>query len=139
MSAPDAQLRAALDAALRADAGVRAVLGDPVRLFEVRDSRAAWPHASWGRCETSQGGADGVSLLDCRLNLDIWCRDSDPAPVLAAMRTALAGVSPELPPPWTLVSLSPVYSDVFTTSDRRIRRGLIRLRALLGRVDANTL
>ena len=139
MSAPEVQLRAALDALLRADDGVRAVLGDPVRLSDVRDTRAAWPHASWGRGEVSQGGADGVSLLDCRLNLDIWCRDNDPAPVLGAVRTALAGVAPELPPPWTLVSLNPVYSDVFTTTDRRVRRGLIRVRALLGRVDANTL
>ena len=77
MSAPDADLIAALTAAMLADDAVKAVLGDPVRLYAERSRSAAYPHASWGRSET-------------------LARDAD-------------------------------------ERDRRVKRGIIRLRAVMGR------
>lgn len=133
MSAPETELRAALETALRADPGVRAVLGDPLRLFEARDPRAPYPHASWGRAESRETGADGVRMIEHRLSLEIWCRDQDPMPLVGTVRAAIAAAEIGLPAPWTLVSLVPAYSDVFATRDRRLRRGLVRLRALMGR------
>ena len=133
MSAPDADLIAALTAAMAGDAAVMAVLGDPVRLFAERSRSAAYPHASWGRSETLARDADDVTLIEHRLTLEIWCRDSDAHAITGQLREALRGLDPELPDPWTLVLLAPAYSDVFATRDRRVKRGIIRLRAVMGR------
>jgi len=134
MSAPEAELIAALTAAMLADGAVKAVLGDPVRLFSERSRNAAYPHASWGRSETLARDADDVTLIEHRLTLEIWCRDGDAHAITGQLREALRGLDPVLPAPWTLVLLAPAYSDVFATRDRRVKRGLIRLRAVMGRV-----
>ena len=133
MSAPDADLIAALTAAMAGDAAVMAVLGDPVRLFAERSRSAAYPHASWGRSETLARDADDVTLIEHRLTLEIWCRDSDAHAITGQLREALRGLDPDLPAPWTLVLLAPAYSDVFATRDRRVKRGIIRLRAVMGK------
>ncbi|WP_338245611.1 DUF3168 domain-containing protein [Maricaulis maris] len=126
-------LRAALETGFAADPAVMARLGDPLRLYQSRAHRAAYPHASWSRVETVETGADGVRLLDVRLGLDVWQRDSDPGPVLDALADAvIALATPDLPAPWHLVTLHPTYRDVFATRDRRLRRGVLRVRAVLG-------
>ena len=114
VSAPEADLIAALTTAMAGDAAVMAVLGDPVRIFTERSRSAAYPHASWGRSET-------------------LARDSDAHAITGQLREALRGLDPDLPAPWTLVLLAPAYSDVFATRDRRVKRGIIRLRAVMGR------
>lgn len=133
VSAPDADLIAALTTAMAGDAAVMAVLGDPVRIFAERSRSAAYPHASWGRSETLARDADDVTLIEHRLSLEIWCRDGDAHAITGQLREALRGLDPVLPEPWTLVLLAPAYSDVFATRDRRVKRGLIRLRAMMGR------
>ena len=138
MSAPEADLIAALSAAMLADGAVKAVLGDPVRLFSERSRAAAYPHASWGRSETLARDADEVTLIEHRLGLEIWCRDGDAHAITGQLRESLRGLDPVLPEPWTLVLLAPAYSDVFATRDRRVKRGLIRLRAVMGRTDSPT-
>ena len=132
MSAPDADLIAALTTAMLGDAAVKTVLGDPVRLFAERSRSAAYPHASWGRSETLARDADDVTLIEHRLTLEIWCRDGDAHATTGQLREALRGLDPVLPDPWTLVLLAPAYSDVFATRDRRVKRGIIRLRAVMG-------
>jgi hypothetical protein len=131
VTGPDAQVRAVLAAALMADASVQAVLGHPVRLYEARSTSAPYPHASWGRTETTSRDADGVQLIETRLSLDVWGRDEEVLEVTGAVRGALRAMDLDLPEPWTLVSLMPVYSDHFTTRIQRIRRGLIRLKAVM--------
>ena len=133
VSAPEAELIAALTTAMAGDAAVMAVLGDPVRIFTERSRSAAYPHASWGRSETLARDADDVTLIEHRLTLEIWCRDSDAHAITGQLREALRGLDPDLPAPWTLVLLAPAYSDVFATRDRRVKRGIIRLRAVMGR------
>ncbi|OLF72284.1 hypothetical protein AWH62_10630 [Maricaulis sp. W15] len=125
-------LREALTAQFASDPAVMILLGDPIRLYEERSARAAFPHASWGRIESHESGADDVRLLDIRLTLDIWHRDGDPDPVVAALADAVASASPDLPAPWRLISLTPTYRDVFATRDRRLKRGLLRVRAVAG-------
>ena len=136
MSAPESELRAAIEAAMRSDASVQAVLGDPVRLYETRSHEAAYPHASWGRAQSQARDADGATLIEHRLTLEVWCRDADAGAVTGQLRAALLGLDIALPESWSLLSLMPVYTDVFATKHRRITRGVIRLRALMGRVDA---
>ncbi|WP_417482985.1 DUF3168 domain-containing protein [Maricaulis sp.] len=138
MSAPDADLITALTTAMAGDSAVKAVLGDPVRLFAERSRSAAYPHASWGRSETLARDADDVALIEHRLSLEIWCRDGDPHAITGQLREALRGLDPELPEPWTLVLLAPAYSDVFATRDRRVKRGIIRLRAVMGCISTSS-
>lgn len=136
MSAPETALREAIEIAMRADAGVQAVLGDPVRLYETRSREAGYPHASWGRAQSQARDADGATLIEHRLTLEVWCRDADAGAVTGQLRAALRGLDIALPAGWALLSLMPVYTDVFATKHRRITRGVIRLRALMGRADA---
>lgn len=128
-------LRAALTAHFASDPAVMILLGDPIRLYDERSTRAAYPHASWGRIETVESGADGVRLLEVRLGLDVWSRDGQPGPVLDALSDIVTTAKlPDLPEPWRLISLTPAYRDVFSTRQRRLKRGLLRLRAEVGGV-----
>lgn len=127
-------LREALTAQFASDPAVMILLGDPIRLYDERSTRAAFPHASWGRIETHESGADGVRLLEVRLGLDVWYRDGEPGPVLDALADSVAAAAlPDLPGPWRLISLTPAYRDVFATRERRLKRGLLRVRAVMGR------
>jgi hypothetical protein len=135
VSGPGEALKAALETVLRADAGVTAQLGVPLRIFPERSNQAGYPHASWGRAQVRDRGASGVLLLDYRQTLDIWLRDGVALDLVDAVRVALTGVKPELSGGWRLVSLSPAYADLFTTTHSRVRRGLVRVHALIARDD----
>lgn len=133
MTSPVEALREALTAQFASDPAVMILLGDPIRLYDERSTRAAFPHASWGRIETHESGADDVRLLEVRLGLDVWYRDGDPGPVLDALADSVtAAALPDLPEPWRLITLTPAYRDVFSTRERRLKRGLLRLRAVVG-------
>ncbi|WP_417487746.1 DUF3168 domain-containing protein [Maricaulis sp.] len=133
MTSPVEALREALTAQFASDPVVMILLGDPIRLYDERSTRAAFPHASWGRIETHESGADGVRLLEVRLGLDVWYRDGEPGPVLDALADSVtAAALPDLPEPWRLITLTPAYRDVFATRERRLKRGLLRLRAVVG-------
>ena len=134
MSAPEDALRAALTANLSANPDVGAVLGMPARLLETVSADAAYPYASWGRVETRNRDAETLELIECRMTLDVWCRDQHPSEVTGVLRTAIAEAEIQLADPWTLIALAPVYCDVFSTRDRRVRRGLVRLRAVVSRL-----
>ncbi|WP_203294231.1 tail completion protein gp17 [Maricaulis parjimensis] len=135
MSGPGDALKTALETVLRSDAGVTAQLGVPLRIFPERSHQAGYPHASWGRAQVRDRGASGVLLLDYRQTLDIWLRDGVALDLVDAVRVALTGVKPELAAPWRLVSLAPAYADLFTTTHSRVRRGLVRVHALIARDD----
>jgi len=133
VTSPVEALREALTAQFASDPAVMILLGDPIRLYDERSTRAAFPHASWGRIETHESGADDVRLLEVRLGLDVWYRDGDPGPVLDALADSVtAAALPDLPEPWRLITLTPAYRDVFSTRERRLKRGLLRLRAVVG-------
>ncbi|WP_300529558.1 DUF3168 domain-containing protein [Maricaulis sp.] len=123
-------IRAAVETALAANAGARALLGDPLRLAASRSRHLAFPHASWGRMTLLSRGAEGVDLTECRLTLDVWCRDGDAAAVTGQLRSILRDLSPVMPAGTVLMTLEPVYTDVFQTANPRIQRGLVRLRVL---------
>ena len=135
MSGPGEALKAALEGVLQAGAAVTAQLGTPLRIHPQRSSQAGYPHASWGRAQVRDRGASGVLLLDYRQTLDIWLRDGVALDLVDTVRVALTGVKPELGPGWRLVSLSPAYADLFTTTHTRVRRGLVRVHALIARDD----
>ncbi len=130
-------LQLALADRLAATPAVTNALGDPLRLFEERNRRAAFPHASWGGSAISERGAEGVRLLEVRLTLDVWHRDASPAALLGGLVDAIAAAPLlDLPGPYSLISLAPAYRDVFTTPERRLKRGLLRIKALVGGIPS---
>ena len=131
MNSAEKALQTALQAMLAADPDVSDLLGSPLRLYAQRSRSAAYPNASWGRVERQDRSADQADLGEYRLTLDVWCRDQDPHDLVGLLRSVLRRADITLPAPWRVLSVMPVYSDVFQTTHSRLRRGVIRLRALV--------
>ncbi|MFY0637068.1 DUF3168 domain-containing protein [Maricaulis maris] len=125
-------LQIALATRFAATPALTNVLGDPLRLFEERNRRAAFPHASWGSASVSETGVDTTRLVEIRLTLDVWQRDIAPRAVLAALADTVANAADiDLPAPWRLIHITPAYRDIFIAPERRLKRGLLRVKAVL--------
>ena len=131
MSGAEAVLRDALTSWLEADAGVQAVLGNPVRINLTPEDERIRPFAAWGRCETRPLDAQDVRLEEVRLTLQLSVRAEDGLEATGALREALGHAAPVLPAPWRLVRIQPVFSDVLRTRSIGLMRGVIRLLALV--------
>ncbi|XBQ16290.1 MAG: DUF3168 domain-containing protein [Oceanicaulis sp.] len=126
----------ALIAALKADPGVQAALGDPARVYDRAPRGAAFPFVSLGRGETEPLDADGLDLVDHRLTVHVWGRREDPAALkdaVGAVRSVLHQGSLSLDPPFTCVLARVVYADMFTGPDGATLHGVVRVRALVER------
>lgn len=85
--------------AIKADAGLMAVLGNPVRVSEDLPVQAAFPYLVLTNCSQKEGGAKGVSLLVLEVGFKVISRNkggSEVRAILAALRTALHEASPAL-------------------------------------------
>jgi hypothetical protein len=131
---PETALQNAVLAQLSADAGVKAALGDPARVYATAPSGARFPYMSVGRGESEPADGSGVDLIDHRLTLHIWGRRDDRDAVkdaLGAVRSALHQADLTLPAPFTCPLCRVVYADLFTGADGRTLHGVVRVRALL--------
>jgi hypothetical protein len=129
--------KAAVLARLAADAGLKAALGDPARVFDSAPGGAAFPYLSCGRSRTEPFDADGAGLVDHRLSLLIRARAEDRESLRAAVgavRDALHGAE-IAGGGWRAVVCRVVYADAFESSAGRIAGGVVRLRALLERSE----
>ena len=131
MIAPDTRLRKAIADALAGHAEAQALFGHPLRLMERADRHSLYPYLSWGRAQLTDKSANGVDLVEARLDLQVWVREGDARALVGALRSILRRLDITPPVPWSLISLMPVYSDAFSTHRPGTRRGLIRLRALM--------
>ncbi len=130
---PETAFRDALIEHLSADAGVRAVLGDPPRLYDRAPGGVAFPFLTVGRGETAPVDAD-TGLLDHRLTLHVWGRRDDRdvvRDILGAVRTTLHEAELALAGPHRCVLCRIVYADLFTGPDGRTLHGVVRARALM--------
>lgn len=85
MSDPLGALQAAAYAALAADPAVKAALGDPARIYDVKaDKGAEYPYATLGRSDESNGVAPDACGTEAMLAVDIWYRDGGALPAKAA-------------------------------------------------------
>ena len=62
MSEHENALQKALIAHLRADAALKALLGDPARIWDEAPRGAGYPHLLIGRCESRPVEADGCGV-----------------------------------------------------------------------------
>lgn len=129
---PDLALHKGLLDHLRADAGLKALLGDPARVHDAAPETRVYPYVALGRTETRPwGGVDGEGLehsvtLTCVSRFD---GAEEVKAVIAALRAALHGADFALDG-HRLVNLRVTYADVFRSPDFRPLIGVVRLRAV---------
>ena len=131
--APERTFLAALRGVAAADSGVRAILGDPARLYDDHPVAAEFPFATIGRIETANADSAGSAALAHTLTLHVWSRyggKAEALDALGALRDALHHAALDIEDR-RLVLLSAIYSDVFLADDGRTHHGVLRMRAMV--------
>ena len=131
MSDHEGALQKALIAHLRADGAVRALLGEPARVWDEAPRGALWPHLSFGRSESRPVAADGCGVEH---TLSLRCASrflgtEEAKAILAAVRAAIHEAALEADGVRT-VSIRATYADVFRSADQKRVWGLLRVRAV---------
>ena len=128
----EAALERAVLVALRADADVQAIFGNPARVFDDETLEPAFPYAELERHEVEERGSSGASGHAHTLNFAIHSRDGGRAAAkdaTGALRAACERMSLTLSGQ-RVVLIQPVYSDVLRAPDLRSFRGLLRVRII---------
>ena len=131
MSAESA-LEAAILAAMAADPGVRAKLGDPMRFEEAGAPRPAFPYLEFVRHESRPAGGVNVEASEHRVDFAVVSRVLDGREAMEAMhavRAALDGAELAMGG-WRCVLLLPVYLDA-TRTRPGLWRALLRVKAVV--------
>jgi hypothetical protein len=131
MSDHESALQKMLIAWLGADATLKALLGDPARIWDEPPTSAVWPQVLIGRSESRAVAADGCGVEHV-LNLNCVSRfggNEEARAICAAVRArlneaALTGDGVRT------VSLRVTFSDVFRSGDLRRTYGVMRVRAV---------
>lgn len=131
MSDHEGALVKALVAHLKGDADVRAVLGDPARVWDQPPDKPVFPHLLIGRVESRPVAADGCGIEHV---LTLTCASKfggaeEARAVVAAVRAALLDGALEADGVRT-VSVRVVFSDVFRSPDLRRTWAVVRVRAV---------
>lgn len=131
MSDHENALQKALIAHLRADAPLRALLGDPARIWDAAPRGAGYPHLLIGRCESRPVEADGcgvehVLTLRCASRFE----GTEEAKAICAAVRAAVHEAPLVADGVRAVSIRTTFADVFRSSDHRRVWGVVRVRAV---------
>lgn len=123
VSAAESALESAMLAAIAADAGVRAALGDPLRFEEAGGPRPAFPYLELVRHESSPTDAVGVAASTHLVDLAVVSRVANGREAVAAMAEVrrVLGEAELAMEGWRCVLITPVF---FGTG--RTRPGLWR-------------
>lgn len=127
----ESALQKALIARLRADATLKALLGDPARIWDQAPRDAAWPHLTVGRCESRP-----VAAADCgvehRISLRCASRfeGAEEARAVCAAARAAVHEAPLEADGVRAVSVRASFVDVFRAQGNRATWGVVRLRAV---------
>lgn len=131
MSDHESALQKALIAHLRADAALKALLGEPARIWDEAPREAAYPHLLIGRSETRPVAADGCGV-EHQLSLRCASRfggTEEAKAICAAVRAAVHEAALEADGV-RAVSIRATYADVFRSNDKRRVWGVVRIRAV---------
>jgi hypothetical protein len=132
MSAPEQAFAAGVLAALSADAGVRAVLGNPARVFGEEPDVPVFPYATLGESQTTPRDSSTKEAHEHALTVHVWSRHGGRAEaheVAAAIRAALHDRSIAIETR-RLVFLFVVFVDAFRAPDLKTTHAVVRLKAL---------
>lgn len=123
---------AALVAAARADADVKAALGDPARLYDEPPASAPFPYVTLGRLETRPLDTSEAPALEHVVTLHAWSRyggRAEALDIIGALRAALHDRALTIAGR-KLVLLLAGFADVFRAGDGFTTHGVLRLRAI---------
>lgn len=131
MSDHESALQKALIAHLRADAALRALLGDPARIWDEAPREAAHPHLLIGRSASRPVAADGCGVEH---SLTLRCASrfggtEEAKAICAAVRASVHEAALEADGV-RAVSVRATYADVFRSNDGRRVWGVVRVRAV---------
>jgi hypothetical protein len=132
VSGAESALESAILGVLRADAGVIALLGDPVRVVEVDAPSPAYPFLEIGRHVSEPSGGVEAEASEHRVDLVVVSRDlggKEAKEALAAVRAAVAGAALEMEG-WRCVLLVPLFADA-TRQRVGLWRALLRIKAVV--------
>ncbi|HEY0599363.1 DUF3168 domain-containing protein [Brevundimonas sp.] len=124
-------LQKALIAHLAEDAGIRAVLGDPARIWDAAPDRPTFPHLLVGRSESRPVRADGGGV-EHALTLTAVSRfrgTEEAKAILAVLRLTLTDAVLAADGVRT-VSLRVTFADVYPASDGLRTFAVLRVRAV---------
>ena len=124
-------LQKALIAYLGEDSGVRALLGEPARIWDAPPTAPATPYLLSGRSESRPVEADGGGV-EHALTLTVVSRfhgTEEAKAVLAALRLRLGDAALEADGVRT-VSLRLTFADVYPAPDRLRTFAVLRVRAV---------
>ena len=136
MSAHELALQKALIAHLQANTAVRALLGEPARIWDALPAEPAFPHLLIGRCESRPVGADGAGVEQA-LTLTVVSRfrgTEEAKAVLAAVRSALNDAALEADGVRT-VSLRVTFADVCPGANGARTFAVLRVRAVTEEIE----
>jgi len=119
---------AAIRAAAMAHADVRALLGDPARVYDEPPADVGFPYVTLGRAESRPSG----EALEHGVTLHVWSRyggRTEALDVLAALRVALHNAALDVDGRRCVLAFVQ-FTDVFRSGDGRTTHGVLRLRAI---------
>lgn len=125
-------LAEAVRAALINAPTVKALLGDPARIYDDPPPDPVFPYVTLGRVESRAVDASGTNALEHVLTLHMWSRYGGRAEALGAigaLRAVLHDASLS-PANFNLVFLFASFADVFRSGDGITTHGVLRLRAM---------
>lgn len=129
---PERALQLALLTKLRANGDLKALLGNPPRVYDEPPADPVYPYVSLGRSETRPwGGLDGEGLehvLSLTI-VSVFGGSEEAKAVMALVRLSLHGASLNLDG-HRLINLRVTYADLFKAADWRSTFGVLRLRAV---------
>ncbi|GGD09154.1 DUF3168 domain-containing protein [Aquisalinus flavus] len=124
-------LQQAVYVRLTADAGVKALLGDPARVHDGVPEETIFPYLTLGAARTRDWpGVDGGQEHDLRLTA--WSRHGgrgEVKQVIAAVHAALHDASMSVSG-FHLVSIRYVFGDTWRLADNETWQGVMRFRAV---------
>ncbi|MBX9460921.1 MAG: DUF3168 domain-containing protein [Brevundimonas sp.] len=124
-------LQKALIAHLSGDAGLRALLGEPCRIWDAPPAKPAFPYLLVGRCESRPVAADGGGV-EHALTLTVVSKfrgTEEAKAVLAALRLSLGDAVLSADGVRT-VSLRLTFADVYPAPDGFRTFAVLRVRAV---------
>ncbi len=124
-------LQSAIVAHLKADAGLKALIGDPPRVIDGPSRGKAFPFVSYDETrETPLPAAPGHVEHDIRLSIHSRYEGRREAKEIATAIVSTLNDASLAVAGRRLVSLRAVYSDVFYRQDADAHHGILRFRAV---------
>jgi hypothetical protein len=115
-----------------ADGGVKALLGDPARVYDEPPPEVVFPYVTLGRVESRPIDTASAPAIEHVVTLHVWSRyggRAETLDIIGALRAALHDTSISVTGR-RVVFVFAWFADVFRSGDGQTTHGILRLRAV---------